>query len=58
MKRLRAVWKVVRGLMAELADERAYGRYLEARGERATGAGWRKFSEARMRAKYERPRCC
>lgn len=55
---LRRVWRVVRETAREIADERAYARYLEARGEGATGRGWREFSERRMREKYGRPKCC
>jgi hypothetical protein len=45
-------------LLRELADETAYQRHLTANGREHSPAEWRKFSDARLRAKYFRPKCC
>ena len=53
--------KVIRLLMTllrELADENAYSRYLAARGVSASRDEWRRFSSARLAARFERPKCC
>lgn len=52
---------IARGLMAllrELADERAYERYLGHTGRTASGEEWRRFSDERLRKKYCQGRCC
>jgi hypothetical protein len=58
MKRLRALGRLLAGLLRELADENAYRRYLERQGCAHSVVEWRRFSEARMRAKYSRAKCC
>jgi hypothetical protein len=55
MKRLS---RFVLALLRELADEGAYRRHLAAHGVEHSGAEWRRFSEARLRAKYTRAKCC
>jgi hypothetical protein len=45
-------------LLRHLADESAYRRSLESSGRRATPAEWRRFSDARYRARFARPKCC
>jgi len=54
----RGVARVIVGLLGELSDERAYARHLAAHGRRHSGEEWRRFSEARLGAKYLRPKCC
>lgn len=54
----RSFWAVVAGILRELADERAYERHLRAHGRAPSGEEWRRFSEERLRMKYQRPRCC
>ena len=59
MKRLLIeVFKTVRAILRELADENAYRRHLEAHGREHSAAEWRRFSDERMRAKYARAKCC
>ena len=55
MKRL---FKLLRGLLRELADENAYERHLAAHARVHSAEEWRKFSDARLRAKYMRAKCC
>jgi hypothetical protein len=58
MKRL---WKLVAVLVAvlrELADEGAYRRHLAAHGRPHSAAEWRRFSDACLRARYMRVKCC
>lgn len=59
---MRRAWRsllaVVAGILRELADERAYERHLRAHGRAPSGEEWRRFSEERLRMKYQRPRCC
>jgi hypothetical protein len=58
MSALRRFGAVVLGLLRELSDESAYRRHLLAHGRPHSGAEWRRFSEERLRAKYQRPKCC
>ena len=58
MKRLRALGRLLAELLRELADENAYQRHLERQGCPPSAGEWRRFSEARMRAKYSRAKCC
>jgi hypothetical protein len=55
---LRAVARIVYGILREIGDESAYDRHLAAHGRVRSGEEWRRFSEERLRAKYERPKCC
>ena len=58
MTRLRAFFTLALALARELSDENAYRRHLISHGRRHSGQEWRKFSEARLRAKYARAKCC
>jgi len=58
MRRLRELRRVVLGILRELADERAYARYLAWHGVEPSTAAWRRFAEERLQAKYGGPRCC
>jgi hypothetical protein len=58
MKRLRSFWALVAAILRELADESAYHRHLRLHGRPPSGEEWRRFSEERLRMKYQRPRCC
>ena len=51
---LRLGWTLLR----ELADENAYERHLAQHGRVHSQEEWRRFSAARLRAKYARARCC
>jgi hypothetical protein len=56
--RLQAALRLLLGLLRELADENAYARHLRARGCEHSGDEWRRFSDAHLREKYRRARCC
>ena len=45
-------------LAREIGDENAYRRYLMLNETAHSAEQWRTFSEARMRAKYSRAKCC
>ncbi len=51
-------WQTLLAILRELADERAYQRHLRVHGRAPSGEEWRRFSEERLRLKYQRPRCC
>lgn len=55
---MKRVWRLIVGLMKELADESAYERHLAAHGLVHSPEEWRRFSEHRLKAKYMRARCC
>lgn len=55
---MRRVARLVMALLRELADENAYARHLAAHGAAHSGEEWRRFSEARLQAKYQRAKCC
>jgi hypothetical protein len=55
---MKRVFKLLRGLLRELADENAYERHLAAHAKVHSAEEWRKFSDARLRAKYMRAKCC
>lgn len=58
MRRIRAAWRILVGLLRELSDEAAYKRHLAAHGREHSGDEWRRFSNERLRARFIRPRCC
>jgi predicted secreted acid phosphatase len=58
MRLLRSIWVVVMGILREIADESAYARHLAAHGRKHSAEEWRHFSEERLRAKYQRAKCC
>lgn len=58
MSALRALARILWGILKEISDESAYERHLRAHGRAHSGKEWRRFSEDRLRAKYARPRCC
>ncbi len=55
---MRRIGRLVLALLRELADENAYRRHLAAHGVSHTATEWRRFSDARLRAKYTRAKCC
>ena len=46
------------GILREIGDENAYERHLRAHGRAHSGEEWRRFSEERLQAKYQRAKCC
>ncbi|HVW10750.1 MAG TPA: hypothetical protein VHC90_19325 [Bryobacteraceae bacterium] len=58
---MRVLKKVAAGVLEvlrEIGDERAYARHLAAHGTQHSAEEWRKFSDERFRAKYQRAKCC
>ena len=55
---MKPLWRLIVGLLRELADENAYQRHLAAHGKPHSASEWRKFSEQRLRAKFLRAKCC
>jgi hypothetical protein len=55
---LRRAGRLVVGLLNELSDQSAYARHLKLEGLRHSPAEWRRFSDARLKSKYERAKCC
>lgn len=55
---LRSFWRIVRGIMREVADESAYERHLAFHGTSHSPEEYRRFAEHRLRAKYMRAKCC
>ena len=58
MRVIRRTAALLVALLRELADENAYQRYLLARGLAPSPEAWRCFSNARLAARFERPKCC
>ena len=58
MKRVRAMVRILLGLLRELSDETPYRRHLAAHGLEHSGETWRHFSSERFRAKFITPKCC
>lgn len=55
---MKRVARLVLALLRELADENAYARHLAAHGRVHSPEEWRRFSEHRLRARYQRAKCC
>jgi hypothetical protein len=45
-------------ILRELSDQTAYTRHLAAHNVQASPEEWRRFSDERFRAKYQRAKCC
>ena len=55
---MRRLGRFILALLRELADESAYQRHLAAHGRVLSGGEWRRFSDARLRARYAQATCC
>lgn len=59
---MKGLWRAIRGnivgLLREISDQNAYQRHLTAHGVKHSGAEWRRFSDQRFAAKYQRAKCC
>jgi hypothetical protein len=55
---LRALWRNVKGVMREIADENAYDRHLAWHGTTHSPEEYRRFADHRLGAKYKRAKCC
>jgi hypothetical protein len=58
MEPLKKLLDIFWGILREISDESAYQRHLAAHGRAHSGVEWRRFSEERLRQKYQRARCC
>lgn len=58
MSAVQVFWRLLVGVLRELADESAYARHLEHHGAAHSAAEWRRFTEYRLREKYARAKCC
>lgn len=54
----RGIANTIGGILKELSDQSAYERHLRFHGVGHSAAEWRRFSDARLRAKFVRPKCC
>ena len=50
--------KLLLQILREIGDQNAYARHLAAHGTAHSGAEWRRFSDERFRAKYQKAKCC
>jgi len=55
---MRALIQGLLQLLREIADQNAYQRHLSAHNLIHSPAEWRRFSDERFRAKYQRAKCC
>jgi hypothetical protein len=55
---MRRFGSLILALLRELADENAYRRHLDIHRRTHSAEEWRRFSEERLRAKYQRAKCC
>ena len=58
MRWLRRAGRLALELLRELGDESAYRRHLAAHGRAHSREEWRRFLDARLHARYVRPKCC
>jgi hypothetical protein len=50
--------QILRGILDELSDQRAYRSHLAWHGLKHSGTEWRRFCDERWAAKSRRGRCC
>ena len=55
---LASLFRILSGILQEIADERPYQRHLAAHGRPHSPQEWRRFQESRLGAKYQRAKCC
>ena len=58
MQALKRLGRILLGILKEIGDENAYARHLAAHGAVHSKEEWRRFSEARMKSKYMKAKCC
>ena len=58
MKRFRRLAAFAAVLLRELADESAYHRHLRRCGAADSAEEWRRFWEQRLKARFNRAKCC
>jgi hypothetical protein len=54
----RVVAQIISGVVAELSDQNAYRRHLEAHGTVHSADEWRRFQDEHAAANSRRARCC
>jgi len=54
----RSVLSVLSGIIAEISDQNAYHRHLEAHGTVHSPDEWRRFQDEHAAANSRRARCC
>jgi len=52
------IFSVIMQIIREIADQNAYARHLAAHNVKHSGPEWRRFSDERFRAKYQKAKCC
>ena len=55
---MRAFLRGCLDLLREIGDQNAYARHLSAHGVKHSADEWRRFSDARFKAKYQNAKCC
>jgi hypothetical protein len=55
---MKRVFDILVGILAELTDQNAYRRYLQAHGLSHSPDAWRAFQDEHLLAKSRRGRCC
>ncbi len=55
---MKQLLRIVLGILREIGDENAYERHLRAHGRTHSAEEWRRFSEERLGAKFQRAKCC
>lgn len=55
---MKTLWSILKGVLQELSDQRAYERHLRWHGIEHSGDAWRQFCDERWGAKARRGRCC
>ena len=57
-RRLKRAVGLLGGLCRELSDQNAYARHLAIHGVAHSPAEWRRFSDRRLKARFEQTKCC
>lgn len=52
------LWRILRGVLDEITDQRAYRAHLAAHGTVHSAAEWRNFCDEHYKAKGRRGSCC
>ena len=54
----RSIADIISGIIAEISDQNAYRRHLDAQGTVHSPEQWRRFQDEHAAANSRRPRCC
>ena len=55
---MKALWRILIGILDELTDQRAYRQHLAAHGVAHSAVEWRRFCDEQWQARSRRARCC